>query len=109
MSAPATFVEEGSEGARLFVRVTPQARSKGFDGVKDDGMGRLRLCIKITEAPEKGKANKAVVALLAKTLRMPKGAFEVTDGQTARNKTLCIAGTGTEQAAVMAALKALVK
>lgn len=109
MTAPAPFVETVPDGVRLFVRVTPQARSKGVEGVKDDGMGRLRLCIKITEAPEKGKANKAVVALLAKTLRLPKSAFAVTDGQTARNKTLLLAAPLAAQGDLAAQLKALGK
>jgi uncharacterized protein YggU (UPF0235/DUF167 family) len=42
--------------------------------------------------PDKGKANTAVVTLLAKALDVPKSAIAVTSGETARLKTVRIAG-----------------
>ena len=54
--------------------------------------------------PDKGKANTAVIALLAKALGVPKSAITVTSGETARLKTLAIAGDGP---ALVAALEAL--
>jgi uncharacterized protein len=40
--------------------------------------------------PDKGKANAAVIALLAKTLGLPKSSIAVTAGHTARLKTIRI-------------------
>jgi uncharacterized protein len=44
--------------------------------------------------PDKGKANAAVVALLARALGVPKSAVSVVSGETARLKTLDVAGDG---------------
>jgi uncharacterized protein YggU (UPF0235/DUF167 family) len=46
----------------------------------------------VTAAPEKGKANAAVVALLSETLGVPKSSIEIVRGDTSRNKTLRIRG-----------------
>ena len=79
-------------GLSLFVRVTPNAGRDAIEGVelRDDGSAVLRLRVKAV--PDKGKANAAVIALLAKALGVPKSAIEVTSGETARFKTLAIRG-----------------
>lgn len=87
-----------SGGADLFLRVTPNASRDAIEGVetRDDGQARLRL--RVTAQPEKGKANKAVVAMLSKALRLPKSALSVTSGETARDKTVRIEADGWEAA-----------
>jgi uncharacterized protein (TIGR00251 family) len=84
--------------------VTPKASSSRLDGVAEDAEGRHFLRVRVTEAPEKGKANAAVVKLLAKALRLPKSAIEVVSGESDRNKTVAIRG---EPEALMARLEAL--
>ena len=76
-------------GLSLFVRVTPNAGRDAIEGVeqRDDGSAVLRV-------PDKGKANAAVVALLAKALGVPKSAVTVVSGETARLKTLAVVGDG---------------
>lgn len=51
-----------------------------------------RLKIKVTVPPEGGKANRAVVELLSKTLKVPKSSIEITKGETSRIKTVRIEG-----------------
>ena len=46
----------------------------------------------MTAAPEDGKANAAVIALLADAWRIPKSTIEILRGGTAREKTLSVAG-----------------
>jgi uncharacterized protein len=46
----------------------------------------------VTAPPEDGKANAAVIALLAEQWRLPKSSFDVIKGQTARAKTVRVAG-----------------
>ena len=58
----------------------------------------------MTAVPEAGKANAALVKLLAKALGVPKGAIEIVQGAADRNKLLAIAGDGTE---LMAAIRQL--
>jgi uncharacterized protein (TIGR00251 family) len=51
-----------------------------------------RLKVRITAPPEKGKANEAVVELLAKTLKVPKSSVEIVSGHTGRIKKVFIKG-----------------
>jgi uncharacterized protein (TIGR00251 family) len=92
------------QGLSLFIRVTPNAGRDGIDGVeiRDDGSAVLRIRVKAV--PDKGRANAAVVALLAKTLGVPKSSLSVTSGETSRLKTIAMAGDG---AALVVAIEAL--
>jgi uncharacterized protein YggU (UPF0235/DUF167 family) len=46
----------------------------------------------VAAPPEDGKANDAVIALLAETWRLPKSCFAVARGAASRDKLLSIAG-----------------
>jgi uncharacterized protein len=84
MSSP---LSECPLGLRLLVRVTPKAAANVLGEVRD---GRLQ--VKVTVAPEDGKANAAVVRLLAKALRLAAGSIEIEQGAGARDKTLLLRG-----------------
>ena len=103
MSAPLAW-REVKEGLELALRVTPNAGANRIEGIdiRDNGAAVLR--IRVTAVPDKGKANKAVIALLAKTLGVPKSAIVLTAGETARLKTVRVAGDAKEIAAVLAGL-----
>jgi len=73
----------------LRVKVQPKSRRPGFGGLAPDGAA---LKVAVTEAPEDGRANRAVCAALAKALEVPGSAVDVIHGATARLKTLRIAG-----------------
>lgn len=85
----------------LYLRVTPNAAADRIEGTeqRDDGTAVLRL--RVTAVPDKGKANAAAVALLSKAIGVPKSAITLVAGETARLKTLRIAG---DPEAVVAAL-----
>jgi len=85
------------------VRVTPNAGRDAIEGVetRDDGSAVLRL--RVAAVPDTGRANAAVMALLAKALGVPKTRMRVTSGETARLKTVFIEGdAGALVAAAMA-------
>ena len=77
---------------RLPVKVTPKASADRIQGWAEDEAGQKLLKIAVTAVPEDGKANKAVIALLAKRLKLPKSAIEIVSGATDRRKTLLIDG-----------------
>lgn len=79
-------------GIRLYLRVTPNAGHDRIEGeeIRDDGSAVLRLRVKAV--PDKGKANAAAIALLAKALGLPRRDITLVAGDTARFKTLEIAG-----------------
>ena len=78
------------------MRLTPKARSERVEGVMEDGDGRLRLKIAITAPPEDGKANAALIAFLAKRLKISKSSIDLDIGATSRLKTLIISGDTDE-------------
>lgn len=102
----ASCYRPGPTGLSLFVRVTPNAGRDAVEGVefRDDGTAVLRLRVKAV--PDRGKANAAVVALLAKALGLPKSRLSVVSGETARLKTIAIAGDGPALAQALERLSA---
>ncbi len=69
------------------MRVHPRAGSNTIDLI--DG---LRLRVHVTAPPERGKANKAAIGLLADRLGVPKGSIEIVRGQRSRDKVVEIKG-----------------
>lgn len=69
------------------LRVQPRARRTALEV---DKTGTLKAAV--TAPPEDGKANAAVVDLLAQQWHLPKSAFDVRRGAAARGKTIGVAG-----------------
>ncbi len=90
-------------GLRLAVRLQPGARKTEICGLAALADGGVALKARVTAVPEGGKANAALIALLAKTWRLPKGAFEIVSGRSDRTKTLLIAGDPASLEAKLAA------
>jgi len=77
---------------RLFVRLTPKSSVERIDGWDVDDKGRRFLKIRVRAAPIEGRANDALIAFLAKTLKLPKSRFTLVTGDTARLKQIEIDG-----------------
>lgn len=75
---------------RIAIRLRPGASANRIDGVKDFADGQRRLCVRVTAIPEKGKANNALIKLLAKAWRLPRGRLSIISGAKDRNKTLSL-------------------
>jgi len=88
-------------GVTVALRVQPRARRAAIEGIVTDADGGAALKVAVTAPPEDGKANAAVVALLARAWRVPKGAVTVIRGAAARHKTVRVEG---EPAALEAAI-----
>lgn len=73
------------------VRAQPRARRNAVLGVSP-GIDGPRLRVAVAAAPEDGRANRAVRALLAETLGVAVSAVQVTAGATSREKILAVAG-----------------
>ena len=86
----AGFYRLTAEGARLNVRVTPNAGADRIEGIETRADGEVVLRIRVAAVPDKGKANAAVVAVLARALGVPKTAVAVAAGDTARLKTIAV-------------------
>jgi uncharacterized protein len=89
MNARPFRVETG--GLLLAVRLTPRASSDRIDGVKD-GPGGPLVQAHVRAVPEDGRANTALVELVAAEIGVPKSTVAVASGHTARLKSLRISG-----------------
>ncbi len=79
-------------GVALWLRLTPKGGRDAIDGVETLSDGRAVLKARVRAAPEDGRANAALVELIARTLSAPKRAVTIRSGETSRLKKLFIAG-----------------
>jgi len=84
------------DDALLAVRLTPRARRDEIVGVTGTVDGRSALAVRVAAPPVEGAANKALLALLARTLDLPKSAVSLESGDASRLKRIRLAGTGAE-------------
>jgi uncharacterized protein (TIGR00251 family) len=71
------------------VRVTPKAKSQRIKKEFLENGDKLYR-IYVTAAPEDGKANKAVIELIAKELGLAKSKISIVSGHTSRDKVIKI-------------------
>lgn len=89
-------------GVRVHVKLAPKAAADRIGPVHASGEGAV-LKVAVTAAPERGRANAAMIALLAKAWGVPKSSLSVIKGETDRNKTLFVEGDADALLAKMAA------
>ena len=77
---------EAAGGTRLRLRVKPGARKMAVLGVYD---GALKLSV--VAPPERGKANRAALKLLARTLDLRTDEIHLLSGTSSQDKTVLIA------------------
>ena len=79
-------------GVRLKVRLTPQAAAERILGLAEEAGGGVALKVAVNAPPENGKANAALLRLLAHTLGLPRTDIDLALGATQRHKVVQIAG-----------------
>jgi uncharacterized protein YggU (UPF0235/DUF167 family) len=73
----------------LRVKVTPRAKTERIKKeAAPDGAPLYKIYV--TAVAEHGKANAAVIALLAEALGIPRSSLTITRGLTSRNKTITV-------------------
>ncbi len=86
-------LHNGKVGAAITVRVTPRARKSEFAGIMEDGTIRIR----IQEPPVGGKANRALIAFLAKVLGVRANRIEIVAGETGLDKIVAVEAMTAEE------------
>lgn len=81
-----------ADGVAVAVKVTPKASRTKILGLVRDAEGRSLLAVAISAPPEDGKANTALIKLLAREWHVAKSAVTVTAGAASRRKSLHVAG-----------------
>ncbi len=74
------------------MRVTPKSSRDAVTGLYAAADGTLSLAVRVAAPPDKGKANRAVIATIAEAAGMPKTSFSIAGGETDRNKVLLVTG-----------------
>lgn len=90
-TAPSPF-SAAPGGVRASLRVTPKASRNKVGGLAERADGGVALKVAVTTVPEDGKANQAVIDLLAKAWKTPKSSISVAAGAQDRNKIVFVAG-----------------
>ncbi len=80
-------IDEDKTGLKFTVYVQPRSGRNQVVGLHGDA-----LKVKIKAPPVEGAANKMCIAVLAKTLNVPKSAIEIVSGQASRTKCVQVRG-----------------
>jgi|TARA_B100000315_G_C14026139_1_gene341068 hypothetical protein len=80
------------QGVAIAVCLRPGASANRIDGIQSMADGKACLSVRVTAVPEKGKANQAMIKILAKAWHVPRGNLAVIAGARKRHKTLLLQG-----------------
>jgi len=92
VAAPALPLTAAPGGVRLCVRLQPGASAERIIGLIVEADGGLALKVAVTAPPAEGRANDALLRLLAKTMRLPKRDLSLAQGAADRRKLVHVAG-----------------
>lgn len=94
----AFLVDAGNDGVLLAVYVQPRSSSNKIAGLHGDA---LKICL--TTPPVEGKANKAIIAFLAKFFGLQKSSVTIKSGKKSRTKNVSLSGINRTEAEKMLA------
>jgi len=72
----------------IAVHLYPKSARSEVEGEEADAAGKIWLKVRVTAPPEDGKANKAMLKLLAKHWGCPVSALSIVSGETSRYKQI---------------------
>lgn len=88
--------EAAKDGVRVRIRLAPKARREGLGATARDASGACYLKAQVTAPAEGGKANRALIRLLANEWGFPPSRIALASGAQSRNKTLVLAGESSQ-------------
>ena len=91
-SEPGDLLRFEQGAIRLDLKLTPKAKQTAVTGTAVDADGNAYVKVSVTAIPEHGKANAALIKLLAKEWRLAKSQITIIRGQKSARKTVEIAG-----------------
>ena len=89
---PDLLVEQRDSRAHFAVRLIPRASRNAVVGVREGA-----LHVRVTAAPVNGAANRALLELLGKSLRIGPTTIRIESGATASRKRLSVPGDALER------------
>ncbi|MEA3295086.1 MAG: DUF167 domain-containing protein [Euryarchaeota archaeon] len=88
-------VKKSSNGVIIDLEVIPE--SKNVKIISGYNPWRKRITVKLTQPPQKGKANKQLIEELSKILMVSESDITLISGQTSHKKTVLIKGMEVKQ------------
>jgi uncharacterized protein len=85
------YLADHKEGVTVRVRVIPRSSMNVITGVTGDCLG-----VKLTSPPVGGRANRDLVKLIGKKLKIAPSSITILRGHSSREKTLLISGMNRE-------------
>ena len=79
-------------GVSIALRVTPRGGRDGIDGIEQLSDGRSVLKVRVRAIADGGEANRAILALLAKSLGVSKASVSLLSGASSRLKQIAVEG-----------------
>ena len=79
-------------GISVALRVTPRGGRDDIDGIETLADGRIVVKVRVRAIADGGEANRAVTALLANALDVPKAKVRILSGTTSRLKQIAVDG-----------------
>ena len=92
------------DGVRVAIRVKPGAKANRVVAVAAAAGGRQELIASVTERPQNGRANEALLRLLAGAWQLPRRDLRIVSGAAARHKVVHITGNPQRLLAYLAGL-----
>jgi uncharacterized protein len=88
-------IESTADGVVVItVRVIPRAGRSEVAGTRDGA-----LLVRLNAPPVEGAANEELIQVIAKALRVPKGAVTIVSGERSRTKRVRVAGVDADHVA----------
>jgi len=81
-------LRQSPKGLFLHLRATPKAGRDEVTGLVANAAGQAALAIRVSKPADKGQANDAVIAILAKTIGISKSSLRLASGETSRDKVV---------------------
>lgn len=81
-----------NRGLLLHVKATPKAAQDTLGDIIETADQQWALSVKTKAVADKGKANKAIIALIAKHLCLKKAQISLVSGSTSRHKSFLLIG-----------------
>lgn len=89
----------------LSLRLTPKSSRDGLEGPESLSDGRVVLKARVRAVPEDGKANEALLKLLAKAIGCPRTHLRLESGATSRIKVVRVTDARSDLPALLVAAK----
>ena len=80
------------DGVRVVIRLTPRAGSDRLRGIAATAEGGRAIKASVSAPPQDGRANEALLQLLARAWQIPRRDLAIVAGAASRHKTVRVAG-----------------